>query len=154
MTASHATKARAKAAPLSSQRWGVIAACAALLAGLCADLASADPLPRRAGEFNTPYGQSLGEENRPVDPRTRDWNGNRTIINGRILTGDGSSLPPSLARGFVGQTGATPFAQAIGNQLNVVVQGNRNTVIVDATQINNGDVEAGVVLNGELDLDD
>jgi holdfast attachment protein HfaA len=39
---------------------------------------------------------------------------------------------------------------AIGNQLNVVTNGNNNTVIIDSTQINNGD--QSVVLNGELDL--
>jgi holdfast attachment protein HfaA len=33
-------------------------------------------------------------------------------------------------------------AQAIGNQLNVITQGNYNTVIVDSTQINNGDISA------------
>ena len=39
---------------------------------------------------------------------------------------------------------------AIGNQLNVVTNGSYNTVIIDSTQINNGD--QSVVLNGELDL--
>ena len=39
---------------------------------------------------------------------------------------------------------------AIGNQLNVITNGNYNTVIIDSTQINNGDQT--VVLKGELDL--
>lgn len=39
---------------------------------------------------------------------------------------------------------------AVGNQLNVITTGNYNTVIIDSTQINNGDQT--VVLNGELDL--
>ena len=45
-------------------------------------------------------------------------------------------------------------ATAIGNQLNVVVQGNHNTVIVNSRQTNNGNVTAGTVLNGTLKLND
>ena len=41
---------------------------------------------------------------------------------------------------------------AVGNQLNVITNGNNNTVIIDSTQINNGD--QNVFLNGELDLND
>ncbi|MBK6703513.1 MAG: holdfast anchoring protein HfaA [Caulobacteraceae bacterium] len=75
----------------------------------------------------------------PINPATRDENGNRTIVNGRMeiegsLTG---GLQDSFATGF----GAS---SAIGNQLNVITQGNYNTVIVDSTQINNGDITAVV----------
>ncbi|MNT63655.1 hypothetical protein D3C72_2014870 [compost metagenome] len=41
-------------------------------------------------------------------------------------------------------------ATAIGNNLNVVVQGNRNTVIVNSTQTNTGNITAGTALNGSL----
>ena len=41
---------------------------------------------------------------------------------------------------------------AVGNQLNVITNGSNNTIIIDATQINNGD--QSVVLNGELNLND
>ncbi|MBX3430027.1 MAG: holdfast anchoring protein HfaA [Hyphomonadaceae bacterium] len=75
----------------------------------------------------------------PINPATRDENGNRTIVNGRIdiegtLTG---GLQDSFATGLGAST-------AIGNQLNVITQGNYNTVIVDSTQINNGDITAVV----------
>ena len=42
--------------------------------------------------------------------------------------------------------------KAIGNNLNVVVQGNNNVVIVNSRQVNNGNVNAGTSLNGTLRL--
>ena len=39
---------------------------------------------------------------------------------------------------------------AVGNQLNVITQGSWNTVIVNSTQINNGNQTT--VLNGKIDL--
>ena len=41
---------------------------------------------------------------------------------------------------------------AVGNQLNVITNGSNNTIIIDSTQINNGDQT--VILNGELNLND
>ena len=41
---------------------------------------------------------------------------------------------------------------AIGNQINVITQGNFNTVIVNATQTNTGN--QSTVLNGSLNLND
>ena len=51
-----------------------------------------------------------------------------------------------------GSGAAIGGSTAIGNQLNVVVQGSWNTVIVNSNQTNNGDVTAGTALNGTLDL--
>lgn len=123
--------------------------------------AMAEPFATTAGEFNTPYGESYGQESQPFDPRTRDSAGNRTIISGRILLGEESStLPPSLAASYAsssasasasGGFGGFGGATAIGNQLNVIVQGDWNTVVVDATQTNNGDVTAIVGGAGEED---
>lgn len=144
---SHRLKAgkAAKTAALA----GLFAASAALV---CSAQANADPVSTSASGFETPYGRYRGAEHRPFDPSTRSANGNRVVINGRMLLGeDASTLPPGLARDVYGTSG---LAQAVGNQLNVVVEGDNNTVIVDSTQTNNGDVEANVVLNGELDLDD
>lgn len=117
-----------------------------------------------AGSWNVPYGASLGEENRAFNPPGRDANGNRVVVNGRILT---SAEASSLSTGMDESTGGYGYgaSSAIGNQLNVVTQGSWNTVIVDSTQINNGDVSADVdshaaaqsgadVLNGEIDLND
>ena len=104
-----------------------------------ASVASADPIPNGAGDFSGAYGMGWESFDSPINPSTRDENGNRTIVNGRMeiegtLTG---GLQDSFATGF----GAS---SAIGNQLNVVTQGNYNTVIVDSTQINNGDITAVV----------
>ena len=97
--------------------------------------------------MNTPFGMQPGEENRAFDPTTRDANGNRVLVQGYSefsntagVAGNGSGV------------GVTGSALAVGNQLNVVTNGNNNTVIVDATQINNGDQKA-VILNGTLDLE-
>ena len=47
-----------------------------------------------------------------------------------------------------GGVGIGSGASAIGNNLVVITQGNYNTVIVNSTQINNGDVSASTTLNG------
>ena len=104
-----------------------------------ASAAYADPIPNSAGDFSRGFGMGYESFDTPINPATRDENGNRTIVNGRMeidgmLTG---GLQDSYATGY-------GSAQAIGNQLNVVTQGNYNTVIVDATQINNGDISAEV----------
>lgn len=111
-------------------------------------------------DFERPFGFGFGEETQPFDPGTRDINGNRLIVDGRIVTGeDLSSFSTStLATGGQSLSGAGFLGQgfgqntAIGNQLNVITQGSFNTVIIDSTQINNGDQTA--ILNGELDLND
>jgi len=43
-------------------------------------------------------------------------------------------------------------ATAIGNSLNVVVQGNRNTVVINSNQTNTGNITAGTALNGTLNF--
>jgi len=105
-------------------------------------------------QFEQPFGFAPGETRQPIDPGTRDANGNRLIVNGRILPG-ASGLDGGLATqwgqtaGIQGQIGT---GTALGNQLNVVTNGSWNTVVIDSTQTNTGDQT--VVLNGELDLDD
>jgi len=108
-------------------------------------------------QLNIPYGKSYNDFNQPFDPRTRDGNGNRTIINGRILTGDQSTLSGGIGGSFFsgggsfgsfGGFGGIGSGGAIGNQLNVITNGSWNTVIIDSTQINNGDQT--VNLNGNI----
>ncbi len=115
-----------------------------------------------SAEFNIPYGKSYNDFNQPYSAGTRDANGNRTIINGLIQTGNTSTLSSSLGGGFFtgagvssggflggnGSTGGLASAGAVGNQLNVVTIGSFNTVIVDSTQINNGNQT--VNLNGNI----
>lgn len=104
-------------------------------------------------QFERPYGYSYGQESQPYSAGTRDASNNRVIVNGLIEGGTGLGL--SLNTGW-GQTeggyGMIGSGTAVGNQLNVITNGNNNTVIIDSTQINNGD--QNVVLNGELNLND
>lgn len=102
-------------------------------------------------EFERPYGIGYGQESQPYSARSRDANNNRVVINGLIEggTGLGTSLFTSWGQ-TDGATGMIGTGTAVGNQLNVITNGNNNTVIIDSTQINNGD--QSVVLNGELDL--
>lgn len=106
-------------------------------------------------EFSRPYGTSVGDETRPYQG-ARGAGGNRVVVNGIIQTGVGVSARASatgvfnggvsggVSGGGNGQTG--PFAQsnatAIGNQLNVVVSGRYNTVVVNSNQTNTGDITA------------
>jgi len=126
-------------APQTNSPRGVIHVRTFLITSLAlfafASAAAADPIPG-SGDVERAFGMGYDSFSTPFNPATRDENGNREIINGRMelegtLTG---GLQDNFASGF--------SAQAIGNQLNVVTQGNYNTVIIDSTQINNGDVSA------------
>ena len=103
-----------------------------------------------AGYFNRPIGFEGGQENRPIDASTRDENGNRLVVDGRIQTE--TSISRSSAYSSLGG-GSAASPTAIGNNLTVITQGSWNTVILESEQINNGNQEANVVLNGSLDLD-
>jgi holdfast attachment protein HfaA len=139
-----------------------IVAASGLAAAAPASAQSARSAPTYAGEFERPVGYGYGEETQPYDARTRDANGNRVIVDGRIIVGDDvSSLPNGLynfnglGQGSGGFSGAGRFLEntsVAANQLNVITQGSFNTVVVNSTQINNGDQT--VVLNGALNLND
>lgn len=138
-----------------------ILACAAVLASL-AGPAAAQSMGASSASFNSGYGRNPGDENRGVDPNTRDANGNRLVVDGIIMTGAANSAyarsdayGAAWAGGGVGSGGGIlGGGTAIGNNLVVITQGSWNTVIIDSTQINNGDVSADVILNGTVDLDD
>lgn len=108
--------------------------------------------------FQTGYGGARYSTARPQTGSTRDANGNRLIVDGIIQTGASaySSASGGVSTSFYGAGGngntAIGGSTAIGNSLNVVVQGNHNTVIVNSTQVNNGAVTAGTTLNGTLRL--
>ena len=129
--------------------FGGIAAIAASALSLCG--AAHAQAASSLSEFERPYGYGYGEESRPYSAATRDANNNQVVING--LIGGGSGLGTGLYTGW-GQTenasGMIGSGTAIGNQLNVHVNGSNNTVIIDSTQINNGDQT--VNLNGKLDF--
>jgi holdfast attachment protein HfaA len=129
---------------------------AALTSALGAGQAHAQYMSTNAAEFNAGYGRYSGQENQPVDVTTRDANGNRVIVDGLILTGqDQSSFARAsgAADAFAGVGSVGGGASAIGNNLVVVTQGSNNTVIVDSTQINNGNVSARSNLNAGVGND-
>ncbi|MFT3811478.1 MAG: holdfast anchoring protein HfaA [Micropepsaceae bacterium] len=115
--------------------------------------ASAQTVRRSSGDgadvMARAYGTSPGQENAPMNGSTRDANGNRVIVNG-VYAGSAYTSQDGLTYG-VGRNSAgagTVSGTAIGNNLNVVVSGSYNTVIVTADQNNSGDQT--VVLNGGL----
>ena len=126
---------------------GLLAAASLLAAALPASAQEASSV----SEFERPYGYGYGDETRPFSTHSRDRLGNRVIINGLIEGGSG--LGTGLYTDW-GQTegghGMIGSGTAVGNQLNVITNGSNNTIIIDSTQINNGDQT--VVLNGELDF--
>ena len=113
-----------------------------------------------AAQFQSGYGNARYSVATPETGSTRDANGNRLIVDGIIQSGASSysrqtggvaSAYSGAGRGS-GSGAAIGGSTAIGNQLNVVVQGSWNTVIVNSNQTNNGDVTAGTALNGNIDL--
>ena len=120
------------------------ASCAAI-----ATAVQAQHMTTNSADFNAGYGRYAGSENQPVDVSTRDANGNRVIVDGVILRGeDQSSFARSWGSGdaYSGVGASSGGASAIGNNLVVVTQGNYNTVIVNSSQVNNGDV----IANGQV----
>ena len=134
----------------------IILAAAALVAGVSfAGTAQAGGDYTNASSYNSPFGMQAGQENQAINPSLRDANGNLTAVNGQItsanfgVTAGAQSL--ATAHAGVGTGGAgTAFggATAIGNSLNVVTLGNNNTVVVNATQTNNGNQTATATVNG------
>jgi holdfast attachment protein HfaA len=108
--------------------------------------------------YQAGYGGARYSTARPQSGSTRDANGNRLIVDGIIQAGASSysSATGGVSSSFSGVGGnggmAIGGSTAIGNSLNVVVQGNHNTVIVNSTQVNNGAITAGTSLNGTLRL--
>jgi holdfast attachment protein HfaA len=107
------------------------------------------------GGYQAGYGGSRYTTTRPQTGSTRDENGNRLIVDGIIQAGASaysrqSGGVDSSFTGGVGGSGGTTLggSTAIGNSLNVVVQGSHNTVIVNSSQVNNGNVTAGTNVNG------
>ncbi|HTQ13774.1 MAG TPA: holdfast anchoring protein HfaA [Rhizomicrobium sp.] len=110
-----------------------------------------------SASYNQGYGMAAGEENAPVNPSLRDANGNLTVVNGQFTSSQMSqqsgvqqmsTIASMSSQGtFTNSVSAgggtsTATATAIGNQLNVVTVGNNNTVVVDSSQINNGNQTA------------
>lgn len=131
--------------------------------------ASSPGLAQTAGDFQRPWGTDSAQNNQPYRAGTRDANGNRVVLNGVLQTGVGVQAQMSGAGGVgnaptqsnqgagstgMSASGTNSSALAVGNQLNVIVNGNYNTVIVNSTQTNNGDVNATANSGGGDDGND
>ncbi|HWA91741.1 MAG TPA: holdfast anchoring protein HfaA [Rhizomicrobium sp.] len=123
---------------------------------LLATVATAFASPAFAGgydqsaNYNTPTGMSSTAMNAPVSSSLRDANGNLEVVDGKIASstfGTIGSAGGGVGSSYSGVAGANSSATAIGNQLNVVTMGSNNIVIVDSTQINNGDQNANSTVN-------
>jgi holdfast attachment protein HfaA len=96
-------------------------------------------------------GAGTGAQNQASSYSMRDANGNLTMVNGQVTSStyqQGSGA--QYAGGGVGMGGAGSTygqANAIGNQLSVVVLGNHNTTIIDSNQVNTGNQTATTDLN-------
>lgn len=107
----------------------------------CAQVASSSLSSLEAG-----YGGARAIETTRFSPTTRDNQGNRLVLNGRIQQGQANS---SLTSGGAASSGAGAAffssgasATAIGNLLTVTVNGSGNTLIIDNQQSNTGVVTA------------
>lgn len=124
-------------------RFAKVTLTAAVLALVAVPMAAA----QQAGDnWNQPYGMARGDENRPYAGQ-RGRGANRVVINGIIQTGVGVSSQGTVTGSTGGGVGGHgqytgSSATAIANQLNVIVNGNYNTVVVNSRQTNTGDVSA------------
>jgi holdfast attachment protein HfaA len=123
--------------------------------------AAAQTMNANAAAYNAGFGRTAGEENGPVNVSLTDANGNTTLVNSLIQAPAGSifgevrnavGAPSTTASGGAGDSftgaGTGSSASAIGDSLNVVVQGD-NTIIVNATQTNTGAVTATTTNSGK-----
>ena len=130
---------------------------AALCAGLAltafAGAVGAQTIWTNSASFNAGYGRTSDQENGPVNIQMTDANGNLTVINGMVQNNSSSIFAQASASGaadsFSGAGSSGGSASAIGNNLNVVTQGNNNIVIVNSTQTNTGNVIATTTTNGK-----
>lgn len=115
---------------------------------------------KTAASYNNPYGMSAGQENQAINPSLRDGNGNLTVVNGQFTSSSFSQQTGVQSMGTISSGGLASLgtsqagvgsygtATAIGNSLNVTVVGSNNTVVVNSSQINNGNQTATNVMNG------
>lgn len=125
----------------------------ALGGGLVASPALAQSAAARGGSlsaYEAGYGNGRKMEGRTYAPSSQAGEGNRLIVNGIIQNDSSSYFASDGAGGDPAGSGADYFSSgaasststAIGNLLTVSVAGSWNTVIVNSTQSNTGDITA------------
>jgi holdfast attachment protein HfaA len=135
---------------LVKRPWLLASAALAMLAFVGA--AQAQTMNANSAAYNAGYGRVPDQENQPVNVSIRDANGNLTIVDGVIEAGQDSSVFASGGASGTGDVvagvGTQSNASAIANNLVVVTQGDNNTVIVNSTQTNSGNVTASSSVTG------
>jgi holdfast attachment protein HfaA len=130
----------------------IIALVALLGAAAVAGAAQAQSMNANSASFNSGYGRYSDQENQAVDTSLRDANGNLVIVDGVIQVGQDNSVFANIGAGgavdTVSGVGTNSSASAIANNLVVVTEGNDNTVIVNSTQTNSGNVTASSSVSG------
>jgi holdfast attachment protein HfaA len=127
-----------------------------ILSGVLAGIAGMTSAEAQSWNTASSYnGYDASSQNAASNYQLRDANGNLTVVNGQFQssqyasqTGTQTAGTTSGGAGMSGTGAQYGQATAIGNSLNVVVLGNHNTTVVDATQINKGNQTANVDLNG------
>ena len=125
---------------------------AAALAATLAGTAEAQTMSSSPSRFNSGFSMSASELNSAVAVATHDLTGNRVIVDGMIQDGSQNSIFTRNTGVGDAAAGVGGVATAIGNSLNVVTEGSHNTVIVNASQVNTGNIYAGTTLNGRVNL--
>ncbi|MGF1454767.1 MAG: hypothetical protein ACFB6R_05240 [Alphaproteobacteria bacterium] len=130
-----------------------------ILSAICA-LSSAHAFPGQgngshqgpnAGHYRHGFGRTPRSDAMPFRPPSfRDASNAYVFTAGRprsLPGGVGARAAEGAGQGggFM-DTGHGASASAIGNMLTVVVEGHGNTVIVDAEQVNEGDISASLTL--------
>jgi holdfast attachment protein HfaA len=135
----------------------ILGATAALASLAFAGIASGQTMTANSASYNAGYGRVADQENQPVDTSIRDANGNLVVVDGLIQAGQDQSIFSNFGAGgafdTVSGVSTSSAASAVGNNLEVVTQGNNNTVIVNSTQTNTGNVSASTSLNGGVSND-
>ena len=136
----------------------VMAAAAALAAYVAAGAARAQSGSSTLSGFQQGYSGGLSSFESQVNVSTYAQGTNSVFVDGVSQIGSDQSVFSKVgsttgASDSFNGAGAVGGASAIGNSLSVNVSGQYNTVVVNSTQVNNGNVSATTVLNGKVNLD-
>jgi len=113
-----------------------------------------------AASMEAGYGRSGSVVTQTFNPVTRDANGNRLVVNGVIVNSQAGTTVSYTSTGSNTLSGAAYFdsgaaalgdtssATAVGNLVNVSIIGHGNTVVLNSSQTNSGDVSADVRKSG------
>lgn len=129
------------------------AALALVGSGVLVAPALAQSAPARGSSLATyeaGYANGRQMDSRTFGPSSRTGNGNRLIVNGIIQSDSSNYFESDRTTGDQTSSGADYFSSgaasntstAIGNLLTVSIAGSWNTVIVNSTQSNTGNVTA------------